>query len=160
MTNPAVDVLLDVRALLARPGGWIQGREEVIQPDGSVSYCIEGAINAAVPPMQTWSSMRARERVESVVDRGIPWFNDAPTTTQADVLAVIDRAIQAEWRRDPLPPRSLTSGTFPTASGTFPTASRTLEMIMEEGSHEPGAEVIVIPFPDRTPEGRRSHPTN
>jgi hypothetical protein len=97
--TPAVDVLLDVRALLARPGGWIQGSEEAPREQGGSAYCIQGALKAVGGI--TDGSSRAADRVRGLVGMHIPAFNDAATTTQDDVLNVLDRAIAAEWNGDP-----------------------------------------------------------
>jgi hypothetical protein len=100
MTSPVVDVLLDARALLARPGGWIQGREALVQSDGSVSYCIQGAIHAAEAELGVWSG--AATRVTSVLGVQIPAYNDTPGRTQAEVIETLDHAIAAEWNGVPI----------------------------------------------------------
>jgi hypothetical protein len=146
-----IDVLLDARALLARREGWIQGMEAGPRELGGNAYCLQGAISAAEDSMQVWSS-GARARVESAVDRPIPFFNDAPTTTQADVLAAIDRAIQAEWRREPMRQPSQ-------MWRTAPSVSRHLQTILERVA-ESGPDAIIIPFPDRRDERRRSRSSN
>jgi hypothetical protein len=99
--TPAIDVLLDARALLAKPNGWIQGQRRMLQPDGSRAYCIEGAIEAAAP--DSGVTPKAWARVQSVLHQLIPEYNDAPGRQQSEVVETIDRAIQAEWRGDPLP---------------------------------------------------------
>jgi hypothetical protein len=96
----AIDVLLDARALLARPGGWIQGTDEAPREQGGYAYCIQGAL-ASVEGM-AFGSSGARRRVEDVLGTQIPAYNDAPTTTQDDVVNVLDRAIEAEWNGDPI----------------------------------------------------------
>lgn len=102
--TPAIDVLLDARALLARPGGWIQGTEEAPREQGGSAFCIQGALQAVEG--MTFGSSRAAHRVRDVVGTQIPTFNDAPTRTQGDVLNALDRAIAAEWKGDPftMPP--------------------------------------------------------
>jgi hypothetical protein len=96
----AIDVLLDARALLARPGGWIQGTEEAPREQGGSAYCIQGAL--AVVEGMAHGSSGARRRVEDILGTQIPAYNDAPTTTQDDVVNVLDRAIEAEWNGDPI----------------------------------------------------------
>jgi hypothetical protein len=98
--TPTVDVLLDARALLARPGGWVQGTEVAPREQGGQAYCIQGAMGAATGSMSAW--WEARRRVEETLGEHIPDFNDRDSTTQGDVLDVIDRAISAEWRGDPI----------------------------------------------------------
>ena len=106
--TPAIDVLLDARALLARPGGWIKGTEVAPREEGGFAYCIQGAIAEA--DGSPFPRSGATERVEDVVGIGIPAYNDMPQTSQADVVDVIDRAISAEWNGDPIRRRSLVSG--------------------------------------------------
>ena len=96
--TPMIDVLLDARALLARPNGWIQGRRRMLRSDGNRAYCIEGAIEAAEPGGRMGSPAWAR--VQSVLDQLIPEYNDEPGRQQSEVVETIDRAIQAEWRGD------------------------------------------------------------
>ncbi len=99
--TPAIDVLLDARALLARRDGWIQNtRREMV--NGQFAYCIEGALEAAEPKSQRYFSV-AWARVRGVLDEPIPAYNDAPQRQQSEVVETIDRAIQAEWRGDPIP---------------------------------------------------------
>jgi hypothetical protein len=98
--TPAIDVLLDVRALLARPGGWIKDAEEGPREQGGSAYCIQGALEAVVGTM--YPSSRATRRVQDVLGTQIPAFNDAPATTQEDVLQALDRAIAAERNGDPI----------------------------------------------------------
>jgi hypothetical protein len=97
--RPAIDVLLDARQLLARTDGWIQHRGSQMV-NGTLAYCIEGALVAAAPEAILYSDARAR--VEGVVGSSIPAYNDVPGRQQSEVVEVIDRAIQAEWRGDPL----------------------------------------------------------
>jgi hypothetical protein len=104
--TPAIDVLLDARALLARPNGWVQGQRQVLQPDGVRAYCIEGALDEADPGLGLASPAWAR--VQSVLVRPIPEYNDEPGRQQSEVVQTIDRAIESEWRGDPLStPREL-----------------------------------------------------
>jgi hypothetical protein len=98
--TPAIDVLLDARKLLARTDGWIQGAQTQMV-DGTVAYCIEGALEAAAPEVSLHSDVW--DRVAGVISYSIPAYNDVPGRRQSEVLEIIDRAIQAEWRGDPLP---------------------------------------------------------
>lgn len=106
--TPAIDVLLEARALLARPGGWIKGIEVAPREEGGFAYCIQGAI--AQVEGSSFPRSGALGRVEDVLGTSIPSYNDAPRTSQADVVGAIDRAISAEWNGDPIPPRSRVSG--------------------------------------------------
>ena len=98
--TPAIDVLLDARALLARPNGWTQNTEMSPRPEGGWAYCLQGAIEAAGGRLVR--SSPAMRRVEDVLQRMIPVFNDEPGRKQSDVLAALDQAIAAEWRGDPV----------------------------------------------------------
>ena len=106
--TPAIDVLLEARALLARPGGWIKGTEVAPREEGGFAYCIQGAL--AEVEGSSFPRSGAFERVEDVLGTSIPSYNDAPRTSQTDVVGAIDRAISAEWNGDPIPPRSRVSG--------------------------------------------------
>jgi hypothetical protein len=97
--TPAIDVLLDARKLLARTDGWIQ-RYRTQMVNGTVAYCIEGALQAAAPEALYSEAMA---RVQGVVGYPIPAYNDVPGRQQSEVVEIIDRAIQAEWRGDPMP---------------------------------------------------------
>jgi hypothetical protein len=100
--TPTIDVLLDARALLARTDGWIQhSRRQMV--NGKVAYCIEGALEAAEQPKSQRCFSEAWARVQGVLDEAIPMYNDAPERQQSEVVETIDRAIQAEWRGDPIP---------------------------------------------------------
>src|SRR6476620_9543511 len=98
--TPAIDVLLDARKLLARTDGWIQ-RHRARRVNGTVAYCIEGALEAAAP--EAFLFLDACARVQSVVGYSSPAYNDVPGRQQSEVVEIIDRAIQAEWRGDPVP---------------------------------------------------------
>jgi hypothetical protein len=95
-----IDVLLDARTLLARPNGWVQNAEILPMPDGSRAYCLQGAIEAADPGSGMGSP--AWVRVQSLLEELIPVYNDAPGRQQSEVIETIDRAIEAEWRGDPI----------------------------------------------------------
>lgn len=88
--------------------GWTQGRHT----DGRGSYCLKGAIGLATGFLEDRCGELAhrdlgletlrleRHAVEAVCRqlrpmnfRSIPVFNDDPATTQADVLAVLEKAI-------------------------------------------------------------------
>lgn len=150
--TPTIDVLLDVRSLLARPGGWIQGRYVAHRELGGRAYCIHGALTA----VDGWGALSsARGRIEEIVRRPIQSFNDAPTTTQADVLAVIDRAIEAEWRGDPLrlaQPWELS----PSLGANH--MQHILERLAELGFTESVLDAIRIPFPEPADDDLLSEP--
>jgi len=95
-----LNVLLRMRDLLAKPGAWCQGG--AYRGDG---MCLiqAAAVAAASNALLQW-------RVTKRIAAQLPWtlvcawkqpgcrvvdFNDRASTTQADVLALLDRAIGA-----------------------------------------------------------------
>jgi hypothetical protein len=98
--TPAIDVLLDARALLARPNGWIQGDYRKERREGGWAVCIDGAIDLAETRLGGLSG--ARERVKEVVGGDIPSYNDQPGRQLIEVQEAIDRAIAVEWSEDPI----------------------------------------------------------
>jgi hypothetical protein len=97
--SPVIDVLLDVRSLLARPRGWTKGKLRRQLGDGTWAFCVMGAIEESGAGI--FDALRARRRLEGAVGASVEAFNDRPNTELADVLAAIDRAISAEWYGDP-----------------------------------------------------------
>lgn len=90
MTTSVVQILTDARAKLEDPKNWTKGR--FFGQDG---YCALGAVVLVTPSVQACAlrsevirALRAAVGVESVID-----FNDAETTSHADVLAMFDKAI-------------------------------------------------------------------
>lgn len=100
MSKTVVEQLIDTRALIAH--GWTKGAwsRKVF---GRQCYCLSGALIKASVGEITWLSGRARDIVTdeaSAVARqrgdmsgSMIDFNDRPSTSKADVLAVLDRAI-------------------------------------------------------------------
>ncbi len=111
-TTEVHDVLLAARALIAEPEHWCKGVEardergvEVAPTDpDAYEWCVIGALDAAngVVPNVTWDGWDrycdafsvladlAQTRFQSLSD-----FNDAPSTTHTDILALFDKAIEA-----------------------------------------------------------------
>lgn len=88
-----VTALCEVRDRLAAPGAWHQGDRD--GPDGA--HCIMGWV---IDVIGGWPSVALCSQLHEVA-RSEGWrhvieFNDSPNTTQADVLAFIDRAIVAQ----------------------------------------------------------------
>lgn len=87
--------LQEARALIAQ--GWCQGQMRTVHPDGSQSYCLVGAAFAATPNrIERWALYRllAQHLPDGFGRFGdVACFNDSPSTTQADALAVFDRAL-------------------------------------------------------------------
>lgn len=111
-TQTQREVLMDlytVRGMLSDPKRWTKGasarnkyRHRVSPTSPSaVKWCLEGAVNRSSAGAPSVASRRAfwvrRYLIEATPVRpwlcGIAWFNDDPETTHADVLALIDRAI-------------------------------------------------------------------
>jgi len=97
-----LEALLRMREMLAKPGGWCQGgayRDEgrcLIQAAASATdsvillYHVTRRLAAELPRAQRWSPLALLQPSLAMVR-----FNDRPSTTQADVVALIDRAIGA-----------------------------------------------------------------
>lgn len=115
----ALEILICAKELLARPGGWIKRRSRGRRhkDDGSYewAYCVVGAIEECSTDLE---SSTARTMAAEVVriclpnqrtiytpdgrplyERSIPDYNDAPRTTQKDVVGLLDRAIR-KMRRE------------------------------------------------------------
>jgi hypothetical protein len=74
-----VDILKAAKAKIEQ--GWTQR-----------SFCVEGAIlSCNAPGLLPLDALRYLQRA---IDTPLPWWNDAPGRTQAEVLAAFDRAIQ------------------------------------------------------------------
>jgi hypothetical protein len=99
--------LKKARELLAE--GWVQGASRVNHMDGTKSYCMLGAIDAACGVYETTSATEyvyvlamataVSEPIRKLLDsassvRNIVMFNDNPTRTQEEVLEILDKAIQ------------------------------------------------------------------
>jgi hypothetical protein len=90
----ALEILTKARELIATPDKWTQGLWK--KPDAEC-YCLWGAVYRAAggdatsrePPGFTL----AWRLVTKQVNGGAITYNDLPSTTHADVLALLDRAI-------------------------------------------------------------------
>ena len=94
MTSIA-QVLRDARALIDTPDKWVKGYNE---RDGCM--CVLGAIakvlrSRNVIPDWEYSESAEMAKFLPAGFRQIDDFNDHPTTTHADVMALFDRAIAA-----------------------------------------------------------------
>jgi hypothetical protein len=103
-----VDVLRKARERIAARGGWTQrgfaldhGGNEV-DVDKACRFCMLGALHAVTESQRTINDARLALARAIGCDRGsfspIIDFNDAPSTTHADIIALFDRAIDAEER--------------------------------------------------------------
>lgn len=110
----AADIVTRAMVLIGEPGRWCQGAGTAGEADFPTARCMLNALTAAErwPPRRAPLGVanRAVARVAARrlgVDpdpvgfsRPIVGFNDAPTTTHADVLAVL-REAAAELRGEP-----------------------------------------------------------
>lgn len=93
------DMLIEARALVEK--GWCQGYQAKDETGACVShesakarsFCAYGACWRAEGTVSGPASMALRRAFGSL---GVGTWNDAPDRTQADVLALFDRAIAAE----------------------------------------------------------------
>ncbi len=98
MTSPALEVLTTVREALSDPERWYQGSYfNGKSTESATCACLEGA---------TWIAAEALYGSPATYDKPADWliseaagrpvidFNDDPSTTHADILAVLDRAIE------------------------------------------------------------------
>ena len=84
-----LQVLRTARERLARPGGWIQGDFE-----RNGGFCVAGACGMELRTRSTKATSDAISRLEELIGRDwIDLWNDAPGRTQAEVVALVDRAI-------------------------------------------------------------------
>lgn len=88
--------LEQTRALIARPYGWIKGRNFGVRR-GVDCYCLNGAIvaltGAGVHRARTRGVLAETIGNDRVGEFGIVSFNDASDTRKRDVLAALDKAI-------------------------------------------------------------------
>jgi hypothetical protein len=96
-----LDVLIAARAEVEK--GWCKGH---LVNDDTGDVCAMGAVyraagddfvTAPVPDSVLAMADRTRRILEDALNgRHVPFFNDASSTTKADVVALFDRAIAAE----------------------------------------------------------------
>ncbi len=97
-----LEILKAARALIDREEKWTRGAvartahgyQVQSIDDSAVQFCILGALAKA---SNNWKlCLMAGDSLRGLLKTAIQEFNDAPTTTHADVLALFDRAIAAE----------------------------------------------------------------
>lgn len=91
-------ILMEARKLIDTEEKWTQDKHEI---GAGQRFCILSAIGKAA----NYDAPTGRDAV-SAVKASLPhpfrwphYFNDAPSTTHADVMAVFDKAIQAEMEK-------------------------------------------------------------
>ncbi len=85
--------LVKAKHLIQSPDSWLQGG---LLRDNKM--CALGALCCAVPESDVEGYISAKNALREALPAGeisVPTFNDKPTTTHADVLALFDRAISA-----------------------------------------------------------------
>lgn len=95
------EVLIAARAKIAKPEQWIQGyyakdadgKEANPFSTEATCYCVLGALIASVTDGFICSN--AADAIRDQIDCPISTWNDDPSRTHAEVLAVFDRAIEA-----------------------------------------------------------------
>lgn len=96
----ALKVLVSARELLSDEKRWTKGASardatgDDVDPrsERAVCWCVVGAVVKSTLGMLHQEA--ALNQVHDVVDEPIPEFNDAPTSTHADVLRALDAAIE------------------------------------------------------------------
>lgn len=97
--------LVAVRDLLSPEGAWTQGayardgeRQAIISADdpAAVCWCIDGAIDRVIGYRHhECRADRAGQAISKAAGAGKVGWNDTPGRTQAEVIAMLDRAIEA-----------------------------------------------------------------
>ena len=81
--------LIAARALIDTPEKWIKGSSR----NGQGGYCALGAMDKIGPESGCYLALRSA--LPSEEPGFVAAYNDLPTTTHADILALFDRAIAA-----------------------------------------------------------------
>jgi len=97
--SSVLKALHDIKTILHDPGDWIQGTSYQARPSGRGRFCVAGAIMAVADDL----ILRAQlcDRIgELVPNYGIPYWNDRPERTHADVIKLIEQAILNQEKYD------------------------------------------------------------
>lgn len=104
MTNDTVEKLRAAKALIDTPEKWTKGtlaRDSIgisvlVRSDDAVCFCVLGALGRAATETgpHVWAIRDSLPAPYLAVSK----FNDDPTTTHADVMALFDRAIARAGR--------------------------------------------------------------
>ncbi len=99
-----VDVLREVRALLADPNCWTQGeiarnragKPEFAESKEACCWCLVGAVwrVAGTGPEARQARRFLHVAIDGIPLGKIPNWNDTPGRTHAEVVVVVDRAIE------------------------------------------------------------------
>lgn len=85
--------LIKAKALIADPEKWTKGAFEF-----RGCYCALGAlgmVERGTPAGYSITAMRSLRKALPPHYYSVPTFNDKPSTTHADIMALFDRAIEA-----------------------------------------------------------------
>jgi hypothetical protein len=108
-----LEILIAGRARIDTPERWTRGdwaRDangvgvEPLSPD-AVCFCAMGAVDAAAASEEYAVYLRAVAALRDAIPKGlrlisVPTYQDCDTTTHADVMAMFDRAIEAERAKE------------------------------------------------------------
>lgn len=106
--KPEVEILRKARELLSKPESWTQrafardaeGNFAHVYSDRAACYCLLAALRRANPDPEKEGFLAARVRLQGLIDgryhqfANVVEYNDAPERTHADVLALLDKAIE------------------------------------------------------------------
>ena len=118
MQDEVLAALRGARALIAHPDNWIKGaaardsesKEVETESANATCFCTVGALHKSLlvagkgENVELYMEARSQLIRQSPDNRGLVYFNDAPTTTHADVLGMFDRAI-AELEKNSASPK-------------------------------------------------------
>lgn len=96
-----IEILVAARELLSARKRWTRyymarnadGAEIDPRSEKAVCWCLFGAVQK-FSPLGTWHHCGALDLVHNVVGRHISGLNDDPNTTHANILRVLDAAIE------------------------------------------------------------------
>ena len=106
-------LLIDVRSLLSDISRWNKGapafngngKRTFALSDSACSWCLDGAVHREGRRYSLGAQMRATDILGAAVQPAEPspgqrlqphvWYNDRPQTTHADILALLDKAIDS-----------------------------------------------------------------
>lgn len=93
VTSPELAICEGMLEVLKTPEDWCKGVVMIRRPNGRVAYCLVGASLAAARRLghPYGEVIRAWGAIHRVIGHGqVTAFNDAPTTTFADVRRVLE----------------------------------------------------------------------
>lgn len=98
MEKSTSQVLQEARARIAQPAGWTKFQSFRSNPEGGIRYCAWGAL--CLPPLEPVFHTPAQRAAVAALAGALPpgyiciaTYNDEVGTTQADILALYDRAL-------------------------------------------------------------------